>query len=92
MSRPLTILGITTDGELAFHFGDTLDTEPLTLGEADLIELLGAIQRDYLPLWPTSPCAVCERDSVVTIEGADFCEGHAMSYGMAEDESQEAMK
>ena len=81
MSRPLEILGITQDGEIAFRFGDG---ETLTLGEDDLTQLTAAITRTYLPLWPTSPCRDCGADSVATIEGADYCEGHAMGWTIRE--------
>ena len=92
MSRPLTILGGTSDGEVAFTFHPDDPDKTLTLGESDLIELTAAINRDYLPLWPQSPCAICEADAVATIDGRDYCEGHAMSYGFAEDESFEAQR
>jgi len=84
MSRPMEILGMTQDGEIAFRFGDS---EPLTLGEADLIELTNAISRDYLPMWPTSPCRECGVDAVATIEGSDYCEGHALGWTIREMES-----
>ena len=83
MSRPLEILGITPDGELAFRFGDA---EELTLGESDLIELMSAIQRDYLPLWPVEPCRVCGENAVAVVYGDALCEGHALSVAAREDE------
>lgn len=86
MSRPLTILGITNDMEIAFRFGDA---EVLTLGESDLAELTKAIQADYLPLWPQVECHWdgCTNDSVATIEGRDTCEPHAWSWTQAEMDS-----
>jgi hypothetical protein len=80
----MEILGMNSAGEVVFRFGDRPE---ISLGESDLTELVAAIQRDYLPLWPTSPCDVCGTDAVVTIYGRDYCEGHAMSYGMREDET-----
>jgi len=82
----MEILGLTSDMEIAFRFGDS---EVLTLGESDLIELTKAIQGDYLPLFPRSECHHdgCTNDSVATIEGRDTCEPHAWSWTQAEMES-----
>lgn len=80
--RPLEILGMTSAGEIAFRFGDRPE---ITLNESDLTELLKAISRDYLPLWPKSSCA-CGNDAVATIDGRDVCEGCAMSHRVREAE------
>ena len=89
---PLTILGQTESGDIAFQLGD--HDEVLHLDESQLTALLNALTRDYLSLWPERPCEGCDegRNAVVTIEGRHKCEGCAMSYGMAEDESFEALR
>jgi len=87
VSRPLTILGMNTDAEVVFTFHPDEPGKELTLGEADLCELMNAITRDYLPLWPTAPCRDCGADSVVTIEGSTFCDPHAGSWMMREAEA-----
>ena len=87
MSRPLTILGIDSSNEIVFTFHPDEPGKELTLGEADLIELTNAISRTYLPMWPTSPCRECGVDAVATIEGSDYCEGHALGWTIREMES-----
>lgn len=82
--RPLEVLGITEDGELAFRFGDG---DVIELNESDLGVLAAEYHRDYLPLWPTRECRDCATDAVCVIEGRDVCEGHALGYGMAEEAS-----
>lgn len=89
MSRPLTILGMDASNEIVYTFHPDEPGKELTLGESDLIELMNAIQADYLPLWPTSPCHHdgCGTNAIGAIEGRDVCEGHALSWTLAESES-----
>lgn len=81
------ILGVTEDGEVAWTWSD--EDHAITADESELDMLQRYLQSDAPVLWPTRPCR-CGADAVVAIEGHYACNGCAMAYGRAEDESQEA--
>jgi hypothetical protein len=87
MTAPTTleILGITDEGRIAYRF-DPGDTEAMELSESEVDELARAFGRGFLPLWPWRACRVCGTAAVAVIEDDDLCEGHAMGFGLREDE------